>query len=232
LFGLTMLILAYPLTFTVRAYAISGRDTRVHLAAGIGVSIVWAWIWTQILSWLKKLRVEWIGIAALSTVFTLQVGFGLMVQVDMIRAWNLQQQLWASILEAVPDLDDGTIILIDPDGLVDTWAIDSNTWAMPQVMHQLYQYPDAWENPPATHRLLPDWLERSLWNSQEIKAVDFQWQYVITNWERTVILETADNLVSKRLEAIEIGGERFPIKPFESQPPLLERAILYDYIIE
>jgi hypothetical protein len=32
--GLAMLVLAYPLTFTVRAYAITGRDTRVH-AAGV-----------------------------------------------------------------------------------------------------------------------------------------------------------------------------------------------------
>ena len=40
-----MLILAYPLTFTVRAYAISGRDTRVHLGAVLGAALLWASIW-------------------------------------------------------------------------------------------------------------------------------------------------------------------------------------------
>jgi len=230
--GLMMLVLAYPLTFTVRAYALSGRDTRVHLAAALGAAMLWAWLGNRALAWFTKHRSAWVGYSLLSLVFTLLVGFGILVQADMVRAWNLQRELWGSIIEYAPDVEEGTVILIDPAGLTDTWAIDANTWAMPQILPYLFQYPPTWEAIPAVHRLLPDWQIRSLWNSEELKAVDFQWQYVVTDWERTVILETKKDQVSGRLESLELNGERFSLKPYDPAHLVFRANTLYDDFFE
>jgi hypothetical protein len=230
--GLMMLVLAYPLTFTVRAYALSGRDTRVHLAAALGAAMLWAWLGNRVLAWFTKHLSAWLGSALLSAGFTLLVGFGLLVQADMVRAWNLQRELWGSIVEYAPDVEEGTVILIDPAGLTDTWAIDANTWAMPQILSYLFQYPTTWEAQPAVHRLLPDWRLRSLWNSQELKAVDFQWQYVVTDWDQTVILETTKDQVSGRLESVELDGERFSLKPYDPAHPAFRANTLYDEFFE
>jgi len=230
--GLMMLVLAYPLTFTVRAYALSGRDTRVHLAAALGAAMLWAWLGNRVLAWFSKHISAWLGSALLSAGFTLLVGFGLLVQADMVRAWNLQRELWGSIVEYAPDVEEGTVILIDPAGLTDTWAIDANTWAMPQILSYLFQYPTTWEAQPAVHRLLPDWRIRSLWNSQELKAVDFQWQYVVTDWDHTVILETTKDQVSGRLESVELNDERFLLKPYDPAHPVFRANTLYDEFFE
>jgi len=230
--GLMMLVLAYPLTFTVRAYALSGRDTRVHLAAALGAAMVWAWVWDRIFAWLMKRRTAWVGSALLSGAFTLTVGFGLLVQADMVHAWDLQRELWKSIVAFVPDMEEGTTILIDPGGLSDTWAIDANSWAMPQVMPNLFHFSDTWEDLPTAYRLLPDWRVRSLWNSNELKAVDFQWEYVITAWDRTVILETTGNRVSRRLESIELDGESYSLKSLNPIQQTLKENTLYYYLLE
>jgi hypothetical protein len=51
--ALVMIALAYPLTFTVRAYAISGRDTRVHAAAVVGMGLLWACVGQVLFKWVS-----------------------------------------------------------------------------------------------------------------------------------------------------------------------------------
>jgi vacuolar-type H+-ATPase subunit I/STV1 len=230
--GIVMLILAYPLTFTVRAYAISGRDTRVHFGAVIGAALLWASIWYAALLLAQQYKWKKAIAFTLAGVYALLLGFGLVVQWDYQRAWTLQQDLWSDIVKFVPDLNDGTVILVDPEGLVDTKHIDANTWSMPLVMQYIYEFPSSWQNDPRVHRLLPDWEERVLHNSLEIKAVDYKWEYVVVPWNDTVILETSEGRVVNRLEEFQIDGDIYKLKEIETDPRVrYPEGILYKYLI-
>jgi len=230
--GIVMLILAYPLTFTVRAYAISGRDTRVHFGAALGAALLWASILYAALLLAERYRWKKVVALSLAGVCSLLLGFGLVVQWDYQRAWRLQQELWSDIVEFVPDLSDGTVILVDPNGLEDTKHIDANTWSMPLVMQYIYEFPSTWQRAPRAHRLLPDWEERVLHNSLEIKAVDFKWEYVVVPWNDTVILETSKGRVVRRLEELQIDGEPYILKRIEIDPIVqYPEGILYAYLV-
>ena len=231
--GIVMLILAYPLTFTVRAYAISGRDTRVHFAAVIGAALLLGSILYAALLLAQRYKWKKVLVFTLAGFFSLLLGFGLVVQQDYQRAWKLQQELWSDIVEFVPDLDDGTVIFVDPDGLIDTKYIDANTWSMPMVLEYIYELPNTWQYVPRAYRLLPDWEERLLYNSLEIKAVDYSWEYVVVPWQDTVILETSEGRVVNRLEEFQINGDIYKLKEIETYPRVhYPEGILYRYLIK
>jgi hypothetical protein len=213
--ALAMLALAYPLTFTVRPYAISGRDTRVHLAAVVGAALLWTALWYLAMTVTKSAKKRRLLLMTFSGILALQIGFGLGVQRDYAHAWELQQRLWESIVDRVPDLDEGTIVFLDPSGLVDTRYVDANTWSLPLVMQYVYDFPKDWSQTPRVHRLLPDWRERSLTNPYEVKAVDFRWEYVVVPWSNSVILETQAGQAVSRLEELELGGGLHQLKPTE-----------------
>ena len=209
--GLVLVALAYPLTFTVRAYAISGRDTRVHLAAIMGASLVFASAWGLVSSRFTDRRVRNALIGALSTLFALLLGFGVVVQKDYARAWELQRVFWSSLLPQVSDMQDGNVILVDPKGLLDTRYIDANTWNLPLVMQYVLRPLEPWVEQPTVHRLLPDWRQRSLSNTFEIKAVDYAWEYVVVPWENVILLETEDGEVIRRSDHVQLGDRTYPI---------------------
>lgn len=211
--GSVMLVLAYPLTFTIRAYAVSGRDTRVHLAAALGAALIVACLWTLVLAGVQRTTFRSIATAALAGWLGLMLGFGVLVQQDFARAWELQQRLWTSLLPAVPDLEDGDVLLVDPQGIIDTRYIHANVWNLPLVLQYLVDYPAAWEDPPTVHRLLPDWRERALTNPIELKVLNFEWEYVVTSWERTIILETEGGQVSGLLDTLELQDTRHRLRP-------------------
>jgi len=229
--GLLMLVLAYPLTFTIRAFAISGRDTRVHFGAILGSSLFWASTWWLLLSVFRTWTGNRITAGFLSLNLALLLGFGLVVQKDYAKAWTLQQRLWKSILEFAPDLEEGITILLDPAGLENTQYIDANTWALPRVLPYIFNFPDGWQHPPAAYRLLPDWRDRLLSNDQEIKAVDYTWNYITSRWGNTIILNTRNNRVSDRLSTLQIEGESYYLKNVEAARIQFNCGYLFDRLI-
>lgn len=160
--GLAMVVLAYPLTFTVRAYAISGRDTRVHFAAVAGASLVVGCIASGLLGWADSAGRKRIAAMGLAAFFALLVGFGFVIQKDYVDAWQLQRDFWSEILPLIPDVGDSTVVLVDPAGLRDTRQIAANYWNMPRVLESIYRFPSGWELPPRVYRLAPGWQRNIL----------------------------------------------------------------------
>jgi hypothetical protein len=158
--GLVLLVLAYPLTFTVRAYAISGRDTRVHTAGVIGASIlVGAVVWL-VMGWAERSgRRKWVSLA-LGIWLGILMGYGFLVQNDYARAWRLQREFWSQLVRLVPDVQDGSVVLVDPSGLEDPRQIGANYWNLPRVLEQLYVFPGEWERAPRVYRMEPGWEGR------------------------------------------------------------------------
>ena len=82
LVGFVMLGTAYALALTVRPYAISGRDTRVHLAAVLGAALVVGAVSNFGLRWARRRRPRFAGPAILATLFALWLGYGFVIQGD------------------------------------------------------------------------------------------------------------------------------------------------------
>jgi hypothetical protein len=235
--GLLMLILAYPLTFTVRAYAISGRDTRVHFAAVVGASILFASISVIAKNLFNNGRLRHLTTITLSVLFTLWVGFGLVVQRDYALSWQYQRDFWSDIVRLAPDVDDGTVILVDPSGLIDIRQIDANTWNLPRVLGYIYEFPEEWEVIPRVYRLLPGWEKRtglaeSQFQVNDANIVAPSYFYTVVKSSHVIIIDTDGGELSRRAEPFLASDEEYPLKQFdEGEVRSLETGILFDYFI-
>jgi hypothetical protein len=235
--GLVMLLLAYPLTFTTRAYAISGRDTRVHLAAVLGASIVWGAFCWFLLAFAEQRRRRWLAALPIALLSGFLVGFGFLVQKDYARSWSLQRSFWADVLRLSPDLGDGTVILVEPTGIVETRHIDANTWNLPRILDQLLAFPATWESVPRVFRLRPGWEAgildeegRLVLNASTVAAPPSLYTEVVS--EQVIFLETGGGEMRRRSDPLVLGGAQVTLKPSAEAGLRLARGFLFQYLIE
>jgi hypothetical protein len=155
--GIVMLIAAYPLTIILRPYAISGRETRVHLASVVGASLIMASGITLITRSLTGKRIRVAFLVLVSLVFGFNFAFGFIIQEAYQRAWVLQKTFWRELLPLIDDVEDGSAVLVEPSGLEDVLYIDANTWNVPRVLPQLFVFAEDRESPPRAFRLAHAW---------------------------------------------------------------------------
>jgi hypothetical protein len=154
-----MLVLAYPLTYTLSAWESAGRATRVHMAAIVGASILFACVVSTLLQRSRTGRSRGRVRAGAAGILALLLGFGFVVQKDYVRSWVEQRSFWAQVVRLCPDVQEGTVVLVDPTGLQDTTQIGANTWNLPRILDQVYAFPEAWPEPPRVFRLAPGWQD-------------------------------------------------------------------------
>lgn len=235
--GVVMLVLAYPLTFTTRLTAISGRTTRGHLAGVSGASLVFAVFSYAILMIFAYYHHEKLAIALLSGWFALLLGFGVIIQQDYIKAWQYQKDFWAKILPLIPDAGAGTAILVQPEGLDDVLQIGANTWNMSRVLNQLYVFPVDPTVVPRVYRLIPGWQDKIALedgsfqiNSETVTAPPDN--YNIFQSDRVIIISTEGGSFKRVNGPPKINGVRYPLKP-QTEPvlPYLQRGVLYSLLL-
>lgn len=233
--GAALLVLAYPMTFTVRAYAITGRDTRVHSAAVLGAALVVAAMLTLLFQWAaRRLRLPLVGLTAL--VFALGFGFGFALQQEYITAWKLQQQLWTEIVRLTPDAGEGTVILVEAGGLQDTRQIGANTWNLPRILSQLYRMPADWKSPPRVYRLVPHWEDNLVTDAGTFR-LDYTTVtappslYGEVTPENVIFLDSRSGQLARRDLPLPVGGQSFVLKPAgDALLPPLPRGLLFDLL--
>jgi hypothetical protein len=235
--GLLMLVLAYPLTFTIRAYAISGRDTRVHFAAVLGASVVWGCFCWFLLAFAEAQRRRWLAALPIAALLGFLVGFGFLVQKDYARSWSLQRAFWTDVLRLSPDLEEGTVILVQPEGLVETRHIDANTWNLPRILDQILVLPEAWGEPPRVFRLRPGWEERILaedgsfvLNGGTVAAPPSLYTEVTS--DRVIFLDWQGDELIRRTEPLLLGEAELALKPIGIAAQGIGRGFLYPYLVE
>ena len=238
LVGIFMLIMAYPLTFNIRPYAISGRDTRVHLAGVVGGAIIVGVVMEVFLLWFSSRQgFSLVRRILLSAYLSMLLIFGQRVQDDYITSWKLQKSIWTDVVNFVPDMEDGIAILLEGDGLIDTRFIDANTWQLPKVLNFIYDFPDEWDNPPRVYRLIPDWRDVIL--SEDGK---FQMNHlaIITppsnnygeySSDHAILLRTEGGEVYQRANNTYIQGSKFDLKPLNTVSSPIDRGPLYETMI-
>jgi hypothetical protein len=146
--GILMAMVGY--LFSVTHYpptALNGRATSVHLAATFGTALFTGSFFYFILIIVKKnFRIAFSVL--LSFYFAVLSGYGALIQKDFIKGWELQKDLMMQIVEKCPDIDDGTIILLSPENLLNPKNVISYSWALPMILENLFYFPVHWERPP------------------------------------------------------------------------------------
>jgi len=235
--GLVMLVMAYPLTFTIDATSTGGRNTRVHAAAVMGAALLIACAGMFLLMLLKAWGRRHVGTVALAVFFALLVGFGFVLQNDYVNAWQYQKQFWTELIPLIPDAGENTVVFIQPDGLRDVYQIQANTWNLPRILNQIYAFPDSMTNVPYVVRLAPDWEKYIL--SEDGK---FQINILSTvapgdyfgevDSRQVIFIETASGHLVRHTDVLTINGREYPLKsPSAPVLPSLPHDILYDLLI-
>jgi hypothetical protein len=214
--GSLMLVLAYPLTFTQSGIELLGRSTRVHTAGVVGAAILTASlliVLSHLVACFRSVRFILNGFIAFD--FALLAGFGFMIQRDYILAWQYQRAFWTDLLPLIPDAGDGTVILVDPEALSDTEQIGANTWNLPRVLDQIYEYPSDMKKVPGVNRLDWDWQNKIIVDGQFVlnsttleSAPDYYGSYTGKN----IILIQAENGQLVRRYSIDIKGINYVLK--------------------
>jgi hypothetical protein len=240
--GLVMLILAYPLVLTLPATSIDGRGSRVHIAAAVGASVLCSCACLAILSVAGRFGKKKLATVGLTFYFGLLVGFGLTVQEDYRLSWQYQRAFWTDLVRLCPDIDNETVILVEPTGLLNT-RMDAFNWATSFGLQQIYQffpnyeYFDRLRRKPQVHILLPGWQEKIVSNGQSFELNDLTTLslsiiYGSVKSSNVIFLEAHDGRLTRRTEPLIIDGQEFPLKQVASsrdQP--LKKGHLYPYLI-
>lgn len=240
LLGISLLFLAYPLTFTVPATLISGRDSRVHAAAVVGASILGGILGYLIVYLANSYRQKNLAALLLATYFSLLIGFGIIVQQQNKLSWKYQQAFWADVIQLAPDLSDGQVILVDAPSLPWGSQLYPFAWSMPSVVGQLYQFPWQWKNVPKLYKLNPDWQQKipangemALNNDNGLLSYYYTWEsprQVKTS--EIILLQEKDGKLVRTTTPIVVGTKKLSFKPpANSTLDSFEKGYLYDYLI-
>ncbi|MDJ0582862.1 hypothetical protein [Crocosphaera sp.] len=245
LLGLILLLLAYPLTLnpSYSAFSITGKPARVHTAAILGASILCAcigYILMELANSYRKKRLATIGLAGF---FTLLIGFGLIVQQDYKLSWNYQRAFWTDVIRLCPDMDQGTVILVEGVNTNRNWlAIRPYFPAMTAALTKIYRFPYR-ENSPEMFLLKPNWqtsvaldkgvfqLDNSNVKLRGFKANRKDYSLVIDSSD-VILLENENGKLVRRVDPLVISNQEFSLKnPKMSKLPQLSKGTVYRYLI-
>ncbi len=232
--GLMLMVLAYPLAFTTPADQTNGRSTRVHLPAVVGTSLVAGAIFSGLTRARRSSRVTKQLVAGLfAMVLAGQLGFGVIVQKDYRYAWRLQQALWRDVVKQCPDLEDNTVVLLSPEGLLEATHILAWGWALSHTLRDLYRFPSDYENPPLFYRMVLQWRERVAASGNLRDGIDPVGCRIEARPDAKVILLNLENgRAVRQTGTLVIGDHEFPLKELPSTNlPQLEKQLFYHYTI-
>ncbi len=235
--GLVMLIMAYPLTVILRPYAISGRETRVHLSAVVGASLILASISTVIYRAIKKKVFRNIFLILVSIIFGFNFAFGFLIQRDYRKAWISQKNFWQSVVPVIQDVRDGTLVLVEPSGLEDTLYINANTWNVPRILPQMVVFPDTWEDPPSVFRMIEGWQNTivripGFFTLDGTNVFAFNRNFGDFEQTNTIFIATSGGEFMRRLEPLPVDGLA-EVKPIgEKILHTFPTRPLYDLLME
>ena len=147
--AIIMLSAAYLFSFTHYPPTASyGRLTSVHLAATLGGALLFAGLALLLLTVLRTRGLGYAGVFLLALYLSSLVAYGFTIQEDFKDAWRNEQKFWSSVVAMVPDASEGTVIIVWDRGLPQSHFIESNSWADPLVLEQIFDFPAQWKTPP------------------------------------------------------------------------------------
>ena len=234
--GFVFLVLAYPLTFTVPASMTYSRATRVHLAAAIGTAILWGAISAGLL---RAGRAWWLrgGIAALlGLLLAGQLAFGFVIQRDYSKAWAYQRSFWTDIIHMCPDIDPGTVVLVEESGLRGVRQINPWGWNMPYILKTMFDIPGPYTPMPLVYLLQWHWREKMAETGNVLDVVDLKgWRLEKLKDPRYILLEWNDHKKLQRATGpMELGDYELQLRPPvpAGEPPYRKRLLYHLLVVK
>jgi len=234
--------LGYVLSFThFPPTAVSGRLTSVHIPAAFGVSMLFALSSGLIMEILQTQIQKTILKSILCFYFSLLIGYGLLIQYDFVKSWDVQKNFWTDIIKLCPDMNDNTLIILENEKkkLPSTGYILSNSWADPVVLQRIFRFPAKWKNPPRLFVLNKDFESRTTVINDTLKwkvpEYTFFSEYETLKDSSLIMLKTDD---SGNIYRINEPLMRFKCRDVIIKPAgmnelnLIEKNKLYDLLIK
>jgi len=236
--SLLMLGLAYGLSFThFPPTTLYGRLTSVHLAATFGGALFFACIISLGLSLVNKGHFKLIVKMILILYFALLVTYRYRIQLDFKQAWQNQQAFWTNVIEQTPDLNKRTAVFALPHDLPRTWFIQSNSWADPLILAQIYQFPAQWKVAPRLFVVPPDWETMVQQKGTNLfwKIPAFMWpphQEIRLPDSNVILFEMENGKITRRFGIITIAEQEITLKPLSTNSVSdWQQGPLYQYLI-
>ncbi len=159
LVAVLLTLLSYPLLFDLGPAQAQGRASRVHMAAVVGLSLLAATFLHAAQTKFRRSGMEaTIGITAACAGFLVLHGFR--VQDGYVESWAMQRAFWTDIVRGSPDIDEGTLILVQRESLRSSQSFNPWSWEVTRILSFLHRYPESWAAPPRLFLLRRDWRQR------------------------------------------------------------------------
>lgn len=248
--GMVMLVMAYPLTLIGDVTSVSGRGSRVHVAAVIGAAILVACITSMLVfvasTYRKRPLVNW-GLAVL---FTLLLAFGFTVQKDYRNSWRYQQAMWTDIVRLSPDMTRGTFILIEIDDLKEGKEVATQGYSS-RLLDTIYRFPPEWggvrvtkpkflSNPdhpthqPVVYELKQGWYRRITSDpaNENILVLDKRKGVPKVDSNNIILLENQNGRFVRRT-SLTVEGKIFPLKQNDMNLKVVpfDKGVLYPHLV-
>ena len=232
-----MLSLAYAFSFTHFPPTVAfGRLTSVHLAAAFGGALFFAGLVSLFLSYARSHRMATAALVLLAAYLSWVLAYRFSIQQDFEKAWRNQQTFWAGVIQQVPDMTEGTIILVTRAGLPTTHFIETNSWADPVVLQQIFRFPSGWQTPPRLFVVSSNWTK-----GVDREGDQILWRIPAATWDAhwealpdsNVVLLTMENgSLVRQFGSILMHRLPLNLKPLPSNaPPAWVHGALYPLLI-
>lgn len=236
--GAAMLIMAYGLAISSDTYPPlidAGRLSGcTHMAAATGFGLLVGMAASLLLDLAAEYRLQFWAAVLLACYCSGLGSFQYLVQRDFIKSWHIQQTFWRSVVKACPDLSNGTVIIYE-DYSHPLRFVETNSWADPYVLREVYTFPKSWTNPPELFPVMPSWpaevVERNgklilprpfgAWPDQQLR-------------DASVILLKSDGDGLRRITGtITVHSHELQLKPLQNiTGSQYEHGPLYRYLME
>ena len=128
--------------------------------------------------------------------------------------------------------------MVEPSGIRDTLHIGANTWNLPRILGQVYEFPSVWNAPPKVIRLQREWPDHLVAENGlfRLNVVTAMMPSSLTNNipSMTVLwVETASGSPGRRTKALEVDGSTYDLKEIMQRDlQQYPKGILYDILID
>jgi hypothetical protein len=190
-----------------------------------------------------------IAIVVIATLFALLIAFNITVQHDNQKTWQYQQAFWSDVVRLAPDLNQGTVILVDAPHLYLERGLHPFSWTMPAILGQLFRFPEHWKILPKVYWLNPNnpdnWrnqistnghlkLDSSSTDNNGLLFYYYAWEPKRTvNVSDVILLREKDRQLMRQTDPISVGGREFKFKLLAPDVQnSFRKGFLYEYLID
>jgi hypothetical protein len=151
--------------------------------------------------------------------FSTLFGFCWFIQQGFVHCWQDQHIFWTTVTDLCPDVDDGTVIIIDGYWPANNDFILTSSWADYKVWDELFRWPASMKHPPELidNPVEPNWRELvSVRNGEMVWDPGLYIPIrdpVVLRQGKVILLQYRDWKLSRVEGTVDVNGQSLRLKP-------------------